>query len=65
MNNKNTPEFEIPYFDHGDWTVNTRHGLIWWIWPDKRNNDPSLYLDAVEATKEIIKTGKPLFGGWR
>ena len=58
------PEREIPYFDNGEWTVNTRHGMVWRIWPDERNKDKNLYEDAVVATQEIIKTGQPLFGGW-
>lgn len=59
------PEHEIPYFDNGEWSVETRHGMIWRIWPDKRNQNPDLFQDAIIATKEIIRTGMPLFGGWR
>jgi hypothetical protein len=58
-------EFEVPYFDHGDWTVQTRHGMVWQIWPDERNNDPALFEGAAIATKQIIETGQPLFGGWQ
>ena len=60
-----SPEFEIPYFDTHGWTVQTRHGMIWKIWPDERNKNSDLYDEAVEAMQEIIRTGKPLFGGWK
>lgn len=59
------PEFEVPYFDSGEWTVATRHGMVWRIWPDEKNKNPELYEEAVVATKEIIKSGVPLFGGWK
>lgn len=59
------PIHEYPYFDNGEWTVSTRHGIVWKIWPDERNQDPTLLEQAIEATQQIIQTGKPLFGGWR
>ena len=58
-------EREVPYFDCGEWTACTRHGMIWKIWNDERNQNPNLYDDAVIAVQKIIDTGKPLFGGWR
>lgn len=59
------PQYEVPFFDRGEeWTVQTRHGMVWRIWPDERNRNPELFDEAVKATEQIIKTGKPLFGGW-
>ena len=59
------PEFEVLYFDNGEWTVGTRHGMVWKIWPDDRNTNADLYDEAILATKQIVETGKPLFGGWK
>ncbi len=59
-------QHEFPIFDNGEWTASTRHGMIWQIFPsEKMNKDGSLYKEALEAVKEIVKTGKPLVGGWR
>ena len=63
---KNEPEYEIPYFDksHG-WSVNTRHGMVWKLFPDDRNMNINLHKEALAITKKIIETGLPPFGGWR
>lgn len=57
------PQHEVPYFDHDEWSVCTRHVVVWKIWPDERNQNPDLFEEALKATDEIIKTGRPLFGG--
>lgn len=58
-------EYEKPVFDHGEWTALTRHGMVWKLFPDARNQNPNLYYEAVDAVQKIIDTGQPLFGGWR
>lgn len=59
------PKHEIPYFDNTGWSVDTRHGMVWWLWPDERNMDPTLYEEAVKITQKVIETGQPPFVGWR
>jgi len=60
-------EHEMPNFaTDGQWTARTRHGMIWRLFPDdERQFNPDLHDEAIAAVGEIIKTGKPLCGGWR
>ena len=57
-------DHELPVFDCGEWTANTRVGMLWKLFPDERLTDPSLYDEAVEVVRETIRTGQPPFGGW-
>ena len=59
--------YELPRFDIDCWSAETRHGLVWQIFTDNdpRNSDEGGYEEALKAVKTIIKTGQPLFGGWR
>ena len=60
-------DYEKPIFDCNCWSANTRHGMVWSIFPknDPRSTNKNGFEEARKAVDKIIETGQPLFGGWR